>query len=137
LPTIYRNDGEMMQDGVQFLAGTDTAVMLMYPGFSLHDELQNLVHNAAFTRMEVLRIATSNVASFYKQEHRYGAVTPGQEANLVLLDHNPLEDIRNTTTIRGVMLKGRWFDRNALDRLLDQAARSARTDCPSLPRSSL
>jgi imidazolonepropionase-like amidohydrolase len=126
----------MRQDGVQFLAGTDTAVMLMYPGFSLHDELQNLVHNAGFTPMEVLRIATSNVASFYKEERRYGAVAPGQEANLVLLDRNPLEDIRNTTAIRGVMLKGKWFDRKALDRQLDQAEASARTDCPSLPRSS-
>jgi imidazolonepropionase-like amidohydrolase len=136
LPTIYRNDREISLDGVQFLAGTDTAVMLMYPGFSLHDELWNMVHNIGFTPMEVLRIATSNVASFYKQESRYGAIARGQEANLVLLDRNPREDMRNTTAIRGVMLKGKWFDRHALDLLLDQAAKSSRTDCPSLSGGS-
>jgi Amidohydrolase family len=136
MPMIYRNDREMSQDGVRFLAGTDTAVMLMYPGFSLHDELWNLVHNIGFTPMEVLRIATSNVASFYKQENRYGAIAPGEEANLVLLDRNPLDDIRNTSAIRGVMVHGRWFDRRALDLLLDQAAKSARTDCRSLSRST-
>lgn len=135
LPEVYRNDQEMQQDGVQFLAGTDTAVMLMYPGFSLHDELQKLVHDIGFTPMQVLKIATSNVASFYKEEDRYGAIAPGQEANLVLLDRNPLDDIRNTRAIRGVMLEGKWMDRHSLDHLLNNAEQSARTDCPSLPKS--
>jgi imidazolonepropionase-like amidohydrolase len=54
LPVIERNLREMRAAGVEFLAGTDTAVLLMYPGFSLHDELQKLVRDLGFTPMEVL-----------------------------------------------------------------------------------
>ena len=122
----------MRQAGVKILAGTDTGVVLMYPGFSLHDELQKMVQDFGFTPMEVLRIATSNVPEFYGEEQRFGAIDLGQVANLVLLDADPLVDIRNTTKIRGVMTQGRWFNRTALDNLMRAVKRAATSGCHSL-----
>ncbi len=89
LPEIERNLREMHAAGVEFLAGTDTGVLLMYPGFSLHDELQKLVRDLGFTPMDVLRIATSNVAAFYSLEAHYGAIEVGEAADLVLLEGDP------------------------------------------------
>jgi imidazolonepropionase-like amidohydrolase len=132
LPQHVRNIREMHKAGVQFLAGTDVAVVLMYPGFSLHEELEKMVGDYGFTPMEVLRIATSNVASFYKQENQFGALEPGQPADLVLLDANPLDDIANIRKIRGVLSHGRWLDRRALDRLLQAVSSSAQSGCGGL-----
>lgn len=132
LPAFYRNLCEMHEAGVQFLAGTDTAVLLMYPGFSLHDELQKLVRGLGFTPMEVLRIATSNVAAFYGQEQQFGAIAVGEAADLVLLDDDPLADIQNTRKIRGVMAHGHWFNRAALDTLLREVAQAAASGCHGL-----
>lgn len=129
LPKHYRNIREMREAGVQFLAGTDTAVVLMYPGFSLHDELQKLVREFGFTPMEVLRIATSNVAAFYGEEQQFGAIEAGQPADLLLLDADPLVDVQNTRKIQGVMARGRWFDRAALDRLFREIKQAASSGC--------
>jgi hypothetical protein len=132
LPVHYRNTREMREAGVKFLAGTDTAVLLMYPGFSLHDELEKMVRDFGFTPMDVLRIATSNVPEFYGEEQRLGTIEVGQAADLVLLDADPLVNIRNTTKIRGVMAQGRWMDRAALDNLLQELKRAATSGCHNL-----
>jgi hypothetical protein len=129
LPEMQRNLREMRMAGVEFLAGTDTAVLLMYPGFSLHDELRKLVRDVGFTPMEVLRIATSNVAAFYGEETQFGGIEAGEAADLVLLDSDPLADIQNTRTIRGVMARGRWFDRSALNTLLREVQQAAGSGC--------
>jgi amidohydrolase family protein len=132
LPDMQRNLREMRAAGVEFLAGTDVAVLLMYPGFSLHDELQKLVLDAGFTPMDVLRIAASNVAAFYGEETRFGAIEMGDAADLVLLDSDPLADIQNTRKIRGVMARGRWFDRAALNTLLRETEQAAQSGCRDL-----
>ena len=66
--------------------------------------------------MQALQAATRNPARFLGVSA--GTVEPGKLANLVLLDANPLENIRNTTRIRSVILNGKYFDRAQLDRLL-------------------
>jgi imidazolonepropionase-like amidohydrolase len=129
LPNVYRDFRQMHEEGVQFLAGTDSGVLFMYPGFSLHDELEKLVQAVGFTAMEALRIATDGVAMFYGETQSFGSVAPGQAADLVLLDADPLADIRNTRRIAGVLVRDRWFDRTELDLILRQVERSAQSDC--------
>lgn len=109
--------GMMHQAGVEFLAGTDVANPYCFPGFSLHDELALLVQ-AGLSPMEALQTATLNPARFLGKEKEVGTVEKGKIADLVLLEANPLQDIRNTTNINSVVLKGRLLDRKALDRLL-------------------
>lgn len=120
LPGLYRDVREMKQAGVRVIAGTDVGVLFMYPGFALHDELAKLVEHAAFTPMEALRAATYDAAGFHGSEKKYGSIAARLSADLVLLNADPLQDIRNTTRIHGVMAQGRWFDRASLDRLLKE-----------------
>ena len=107
--------------GVPFLAGTDTpAGVDVIPGFSLHAELQRLV-DAGLTPLEALQTATINPARFLGKTADLGTVEKGKIADLVLLDADPTQDIRNTRKIAGVILKGLYFSRQNLDSLLVQA----------------
>ncbi len=112
------------RQGVRFLAGTDLGAKYAYPGFSLHDEL-GLLHKAGLTSMEALQAATRNAAESLGILHRSGTIELGKAADLVLLDADPLMDIRNTTKIVGVMRDGRFHDRGELDALLAKVAADA------------
>ncbi len=117
----------MHRAGVPFLAGTDTpAGVGVVPGFSLHRELQRLVA-AGFTPLEALQAATLDPARFLEKTKDFGAVEKGRVADLVLLDANPLDDIRNTRTIAAVVANGRYFSREELDRILARVEEYART----------
>ena len=108
----------MHHAGIPFLAGTDTPPgVYIFPGFSLHEELQRFVA-AGFTPMEALQTATLNPAKFLGREGDLGTIEKGKLADLVLLDANPLDDIRNTQRISGVIANGRYFSRADLDKML-------------------
>lgn len=109
------------RENIGLLAGTDApGAPWSYAGFSLHDELDHLV-NAGLTPVEALRTATLEPARYFGMEDSIGVVEEGKLADLVLLDANPLEDIANTRRVYGVVADGRYFDRAALDALLEQA----------------
>jgi imidazolonepropionase-like amidohydrolase len=116
--------GLMHEGGAKLLAGSDTMNPFIFPGFSLHDELALLVE-AGLTPLEALRTATANPAAFLDMEKDLGTIEKGKFADLVLLDANPLSDIRNTTKINAVIANGRLFDRAALDALLSEAEKWA------------
>jgi imidazolonepropionase-like amidohydrolase len=109
----------MHQAGVPFLIGTDTpGVPYVFPGFSLHDELALLVAEGGFTRLEAIQAATRDTARFLGREKDMGTVEPGKLADLILLDADPLADIRNTTKIAAVVANGRLLPRRELDQML-------------------
>jgi hypothetical protein len=116
--------GAMQKAGVPILAGTDTGNPFCFPGFSLHDELALLVI-AGLTPIEALRSATLNPAKFFGLDQTLGTIGQGKIADLVLLDANPLHDIRNTQRINAVVSNGRLFDRKALDKMLGEAEAAA------------
>jgi len=116
VPTFLRAVGRMNRDSVMLLAGTDIAGARI-PGFSLHDELAMLV-TAGLTPMHALQTATINPAVVLNQTKDRGTVETGRIADLVLLEKNPSQDIRNTTQISAVVLRGRLFTRADLDALL-------------------
>ena len=108
----------MHRAGIPFLAGTDTPPgVYVFPGFSLHEELQRFVA-AGFTPMEALQTATLNPAKFLGMDDRLGTIEKGKLADLVLLDANPLDDIRNTQKIAAVIVNGRYLSRADLDKML-------------------
>jgi imidazolonepropionase-like amidohydrolase len=102
--------------GVKMLAGTDTPVPSVVPGFSLHDELRELVA-AGLTPYESLRTATANAAEFLRTD-KFGTVSEGNTADLILVDANPLKDISNASLRTGVMVRGRWFLEEELEALI-------------------
>lgn len=103
---------QLHRDGALLLLGSDAPQMLNVPGFSIHEELGYLV-NTGLTPYEALVTGTRNVGRFL--DENIGVVAPGYRANMVLLNANPLADIDSTREIRGVMLEGRWLDRQFLD----------------------
>ena len=136
-PSTPRNRGEHPQymetvrmlhmSGVGILAGTDApSVPFSYPGFSLHDELQLLVE-AGLTPLDALRSATSGPAEFFGVREHLGSVEAGKRAELVLLDADPLANIRNTQRINAVITGGRIYRRPALDKMLEFAEADARS----------
>lgn len=108
--------GAAWKAGVPLLAGSDAGALYTYPGSSLHDELAQLVR-AGLTRAAALRAATLGPAEFLDASDTLGTVASGKVADLVLLDADPLVDIRNTRSIRAVVLRGRLFGRETLDAL--------------------
>src|SRR6266567_1848979 len=100
--------GTLQRGGVNFLAGTDLVRPFIYAGFSLHEELQLLV-SAGLSPTEALKTATLNPAKFLGIEDSLGTVDKGKLADLVVLDDNPLEDIRNTQKIRAVIVNGKYL----------------------------
>ncbi len=128
--------GDLQRGGVGLLAGTDTmppsaealeefgTCDVPLAGLSVHEELEWLVA-AGLTPAEALAAATVGPARFFGEEDLAGSVAVGKRADLVLLEANPLDDIRNTRRIRAVVAAGRLYDRAALDALLQQAATEA------------
>jgi imidazolonepropionase-like amidohydrolase len=123
VPMMLEVVGRMHRAGVRILPGSD-APWLVVPGFSLHDELVLLV-KAGLTPADALRAATLDTAQFLGMQNSLGTVETGKLADLVLLDGNPLDDIRNTQKISGVFMQGRYFNRPALDGLLKKVEAEA------------
>ncbi len=108
--------------GVPIMAGTDTPIFFLTPGFSLHQELVLLVE-AGLTPAQALEAATLAPARYFDLDEELGTIGPSKLADLVLLDANPLEDIANTQRVGAVISNGELYDRAALDELLEQLAR--------------
>lgn len=108
----------------RFLAGTDSGggYPFMVPGAALHAELTAL-QDAGLTPAAALRSATTNAAAALRWEGQMGTVAPGARADLLLVADDPLLDVANLRRIEGVMLRGAWLDREALDDMLERLAR--------------
>ncbi|HEY9462692.1 MAG TPA: amidohydrolase family protein [Vicinamibacterales bacterium] len=116
--------GAMQKAGVRILAGTDVLNPFAFPGFSLHDELALLVQ-AGLTSTQALQTATINPAIYLGTNDSTGTIEKNKLADLVLLDANPLDDIRNTTRIAAVVVRGLLVDRAGLDAMLAKAEKTA------------
>ena len=117
-PTALKHLREMREAGVRIMAGSDVAVLNIFPGASLHEELRLFVDSLGMTPLEALASATSEPAEWLGLADSLGTIASGKVADLVLLDANPLDDIRNTRRIAAVMVRGRLFERDELNGLL-------------------
>ncbi len=97
----------MRAAGVPVGAGTDTPIRLAIPGESLHRELELLVESG-FTPREALDAATIAPARFFGLEGETGRIAAGHRADLLLLDADPLADVRHLREIEAVMAQGEW-----------------------------
>lgn len=109
--------------GAGLLLGSDSPQWWNVPGFSALRELAALVA-AGLTPYQALETGTRNVAVFLGTQDRAGTIEVGKQADLVLVDADPLEDIGNVWRNSGVMIRGRWLSRAALDQRLQQLAAS-------------
>lgn len=107
---------ECNRNGVGLLLGSDAPQIFNVPGMSTHHELQYLV-DAGLTPYEALKTGTINVGVFYNKPEM-GVIRQGANADVVLLNGNPLENIANTQKIQGVLVGNKWLDRASLDDIL-------------------
>ncbi|MFL2769975.1 MAG: amidohydrolase family protein [Rhodospirillaceae bacterium] len=108
---------KLRNGGVKIMAGTDNPIGFLTPGYSLHEELALLVE-AGLTPMEAIISATLRPAEFMRIQDKTGTIETGKWADLVLLDADPRDDIRNTKRINTVIKAGQVFDRAELDGIL-------------------
>ena len=85
------------------------------------EELALLVE-CGLTPMEALQTATRNSARYFGKLDGWGTIEEGKAADVVLLDADPLEDIHNTQRINAVVMKGRYYSRQALNAMLERTA---------------
>jgi imidazolonepropionase-like amidohydrolase len=115
--------------GVPVLAGTDSDVGGQVPGFSIHDELRNLVASG-LSPYEALRTATAEPHSFLAgvlpDVQPFATIEVGRRADLLLLEADPLADVAHVEQRAGVMVAGRWLPESELKTRLDALAGSYR-----------
>ncbi len=107
--------------GVRILIGTDITVSLLFPGYSVHEEMAYLVNKAGFTPLEALRGATLYAADTMRDPNS-GRIATGQRADMVLLSADPLARIEATSQIEAVILNGRHLSRSSLAALQEESA---------------
>jgi hypothetical protein len=112
------------EDGVRFLVGTDLGGKYIYPGFSVHDELQWLV-KAGLSPMEAIQAGTRNCAESVGRLKDLGTIEENKIADFILLDKNPLTDIANSKSIIMVVVNGHPYTREDLDQILEKVAKQA------------
>lgn len=121
---------EIHAAGGKILAGSDTPEFLWLYGFTMHRELKAL-KDAGLSNYAVLAAGTRNAHEFLGTIERSGTIEKGKHADLILLDADPLTDIRNTERRSGVMLKGKWYTQAELDRWLDEIAPRIASSLPA------
>jgi hypothetical protein len=121
--------GEMHRSGVSLMSGTDTVDPYIFPGSSVHDEMELFVQ-AGLTPMEALQTATWNPARYLGMTDSLGSVAAGMIADLVFLDVDPLEDIRNVRQIWAVVLDGEVLDKETIDNILSASRELAASGTP-------
>ena len=109
--------GKLHKKNVPFMAGTDTPIGYLIPGRSLHIELEVLVESG-FSNLEAIKTATVNPATFFGLEDKTGRIKNGHKADLVILNSNPLDIIRNTQDIYAVIINGYLLSRKSFDSLM-------------------
>ena len=110
---LLANVGMLHERGISIALGTDTGNAYVFPGYSVHRELELLVR-AGLSPMEALEAATRHAAEMIGAEDDFGTIEPGKRADLLVLGADPLQDIRNTRSIEIVISEGRMIDREAL-----------------------
>lgn len=109
--------GKMNKKGITFMAGTDCPILFLPPGRSLHEELAKLV-DFGLSPLQAIESATAHPAEFFDMQNELGYISEGMIADLLLLDANPLDDIKNTLKLNTMIKDGKVYDRDALDEIL-------------------
>ena len=113
------------ESDVRLVTGTDVPIPVLIPGFAIYREVEILTE-AGLTPFEALAAATRNAGDFIAESiegaEDFGRVSPGYRADLLLLGGDPLQDLTVLEKPLGVMARGRWFDREKLDAMLEAMA---------------
>ncbi len=119
--------------GGKLLAGSDTIIPGLVPGFALHRELKELV-DVGLTPFEALRTSTTLPFEYLGESAKTGTIEVGKYSDLVLVDQNPLKDISGASKVSGVLMRGRWIGQDEIRKRMKEIETSA--PAPSSASSS-
>ena len=123
---IQKTAGDMAKAKIPLMAGTDTPLGYLTPGFSLHYELQLMVESG-LTELQALRSATLQPAKYFRMEDSLGLVKKNYIADLIILNKNPLEDIGHSLDIFAVIKDGNFMNRSRLDQIQKEISKNTFT----------
>ena len=105
----------------KIILGSDTPNPGVVAGLSIHDELVHMVNEYKLSIFDTLKTGTVNGALHLGLENQKGTLKEGLDADILVLDANPLEDVKNVSKINMVIQGGKMHDRTALDSILENA----------------
>lgn len=105
---------QLHESGVGILLGSDAPQVFNVPGFSIHREMEAMARSG-MSAFEILKSGTVNPAIYFGDETEYGLIKEGLDASLILLENNPLTDIKNLQHPQGVMIRGNWISKETID----------------------
>ncbi len=114
----------LQENGHGMLLGSDAPQLFNVPGFSIHHEIEGMLH-AGLSPLQILQSGTMNPAIYFERQEEFGQIKEGLAADLLLLGENPLEDMQALKKLEGVMIAGRWIDRKTIDKKLKVIASHA------------
>ena len=118
---------KLQENGHGMLLGSDAPQLFNVPGFSIHHEVDGMLE-AGLTPLEILQSGTINPAIYFGMEDTFGSIKEGLDADLVLLNSNPLLDITALKQISGVMVRGKWLSKESIAEKLEQIADNAKNN---------
>jgi len=118
---------KLSDNGHGMLLGSDAPQLFNVPGFSIHKEMRDMA-DAGMTNLEILKSGTLNPAIYFNMEDTFGEVKEGRDADLILVDDNPMEDLSALQQLSGVMLQGKWIPKSEIDSKLATIAKNASED---------
>jgi imidazolonepropionase-like amidohydrolase len=121
LPLRRRILKALQAAGCPIAVGTDSPSLYSVPGFSMQRQMYSMAA-AGFSPQQILGEATREVARYFGAEQEFGSVAPGQRADLLLLNGNPLSDLKNVGRRAGVMVSGRWLPEAEIQARLERIA---------------
>ncbi len=95
------------------LLGSDPGNPFQMAGFNMHEEMLNW-SRAGIDNFSILKAATVNAASFFNESDQWGTITKGKNADMIILDKNPLDDILNITSIKTTITNGKIFSKTEI-----------------------
>jgi imidazolonepropionase-like amidohydrolase len=107
--------------GAKILLGSDAPQLFSVPGFSLHREMQAMA-KAGMTPYQIIESGTRNAAAYLNASEQFGVVAVGKQADLILVNANPLKDVSKVASRAGVMIRGRWIAESEIRKRLDEIA---------------
>ena len=102
---------------IPLICGTDAGAYGVIHGYSLHDELRIMTQNG-FSPFEAIYTATKGASLALNKQNQWGTIEVGKRADMILLEKNPLRNIKNLKKIRGIMAFGNWYSKEKLQEML-------------------
>ena len=113
---------KLSDNGHGMLLGSDAPQLFNVPGFSIHKEMKDMA-DAGMTNLEIIQSGTLNPAIYFDMEDTLGEIKEGLDADLILIDANPLEDLGALRQVSGVMRQGKWIPKSEIDSRLAKIAK--------------